>query len=292
MNKHFKKVVFILLLILVICGTTACSSTKNFTNKDPEYISERTSNAEFWLERARDNAAKDSVSMEIDFMNKHLEKAEKSLGDINTNNEEIKELLVKGYVSKAKFWLEKARKNSAIGDVSYEINSTRNSLARAGKSLKYIETSVKETEELIITGYISSAISSLNQAREHAKTDSVAMEINSIRCYLEKAEKSLEDIGTDDTEIEELLASGYMSNARSLLKYIRKTATNENVYIEVYFMNSHLEKAGKNLEDIGTRRHTYNPVPVLLWGALARREPRIRSILDIAPLLLDAASRR
>jgi hypothetical protein len=44
-----------------------------------------------------------------------------------------------------------------------------------------------------------------------------------------------------------------------------------------------------NLEDIGTKGHTRNPVPVLLWGALARRAPRIRSILDIAPLLLDAA---
>jgi arylsulfatase A-like enzyme len=31
-----------------------------------------------------------------------------------------------------------------------------------------------------------------------------------------------------------------------------------------------------NLEDIGTRGHTHNPVPVLLWGALARRAPRIR----------------
>ncbi len=43
-----------------------------------------------------------------------------------------------------------------------------------------------------------------------------------------------------------------------------------------------------NLEDIGTRGHTHNPVPVLLWGALARRAPGIRSILDIVPLLLES----
>ena len=43
-----------------------------------------------------------------------------------------------------------------------------------------------------------------------------------------------------------------------------------------------------NLEDIRTRGHTLNPIPVLLWGALARRAPQIRTILDIVPLLLES----
>jgi len=43
-----------------------------------------------------------------------------------------------------------------------------------------------------------------------------------------------------------------------------------------------------NLEDISTRGHTRNPVPVLLWGALARQKPAIKSILDIVPLLLKS----
>ena len=43
-----------------------------------------------------------------------------------------------------------------------------------------------------------------------------------------------------------------------------------------------------NLEDVSTRGHTRNPVPVLLWGALARQKPAIKSILDVVPLLLKS----
>ena len=43
-----------------------------------------------------------------------------------------------------------------------------------------------------------------------------------------------------------------------------------------------------NIEDLSVPTHTRNPVPVLLWGALARRSPRIKSILDIVPFILKA----
>jgi len=42
-----------------------------------------------------------------------------------------------------------------------------------------------------------------------------------------------------------------------------------------------------NLEDITTSKHTCNPVPVLMWGRLARKAPPINSITDIAPMVLD-----
>lgn len=43
-----------------------------------------------------------------------------------------------------------------------------------------------------------------------------------------------------------------------------------------------------NLEDLTSSKHTYNPVPILLWGKIARRKPRITSILDIVPLILKS----
>jgi hypothetical protein len=43
-----------------------------------------------------------------------------------------------------------------------------------------------------------------------------------------------------------------------------------------------------NIEDLSVATHTRNPVPVLLWGALARRSLRIKSILDIVPFVLKA----
>jgi 2,3-bisphosphoglycerate-independent phosphoglycerate mutase len=41
-----------------------------------------------------------------------------------------------------------------------------------------------------------------------------------------------------------------------------------------------------NLEDLSTPRHTCNPVPVLLWGALKNHAGEISSLLDVAPLIL------
>ena len=41
-----------------------------------------------------------------------------------------------------------------------------------------------------------------------------------------------------------------------------------------------------NLEDLSTRTHTSNPVPVLLWGKITEKAPNIHSILDITPTVL------
>ncbi len=40
-----------------------------------------------------------------------------------------------------------------------------------------------------------------------------------------------------------------------------------------------------NLEDLSTSQHTFNPVPVLLWGELARNKPEVKSLLDVVPLI-------
>jgi phosphopentomutase len=42
-----------------------------------------------------------------------------------------------------------------------------------------------------------------------------------------------------------------------------------------------------NLEDLSTKRHTRNPVPVLFWGAGASEaSAEVRTIADIAPAIL------
>jgi hypothetical protein len=47
-----------------------------------------------------------------------------------------------------------------------------------------------------------------------------------------------------------------------------------------------------NLEDLGTRNHTRNPVPVLGFGGAADRVGGIRDLTGIAPVLLDLAGAR
>lgn len=46
-----------------------------------------------------------------------------------------------------------------------------------------------------------------------------------------------------------------------------------------------------NLEDLSTRGHTTNPVPVLLWGKAAEEAASIHSILDITPTILKLLKR-
>ena len=45
-----------------------------------------------------------------------------------------------------------------------------------------------------------------------------------------------------------------------------------------------------NLEDLSTRGHTCNPVPVLLWGEATREALNIHSILDVSPAVLRILS--
>src|SRR5690606_15858891 len=42
-----------------------------------------------------------------------------------------------------------------------------------------------------------------------------------------------------------------------------------------------------NLEDLGSRQHTLHPVPVLGFGTAAAAVPRVRSLLDAHPALLE-----
>jgi phosphopentomutase len=44
-----------------------------------------------------------------------------------------------------------------------------------------------------------------------------------------------------------------------------------------------------NVEDLGTRNHTRNPVPVLGFGAAAARVGEVADLTGIAPLLLELA---
>jgi hypothetical protein len=47
-----------------------------------------------------------------------------------------------------------------------------------------------------------------------------------------------------------------------------------------------------NLEDLGSRQHTLHAVPVLGFGTAATVVPRVRSLLDAHPALLELASAR
>ena len=47
-----------------------------------------------------------------------------------------------------------------------------------------------------------------------------------------------------------------------------------------------------NLEDASHRRHTRNPVPLLVWGPLARRFEGVESILGVTPKILECFGRQ
>ena len=66
--------------------------------------------AQKWLEMARGNYRRVAVVFEIEKCRKILEKANLSIEDIGTSENELERLLITGYLSVAKRWLERARK--------------------------------------------------------------------------------------------------------------------------------------------------------------------------------------
>jgi hypothetical protein len=85
-------------------------------------------------------------------------------------------------------------------------------------------------------------------------------------------------------------AAGHAQNKLRAVEEVRKLDEFLLAAIETYDLGEGsvlLTSDHGNLEDLSTSGHTNNPVPVLLWGSLTGDAPRIRSILDVTPLVLD-----
>ena len=101
-------------------------------------------------------------------------------------------------------------------------------------------------------GYMAKAESWLELARKLAGTRNISSHIAYTKEYARKAGISLEDIGSGDNELTELLVKGYVAEAESWLELARKLADKRNIEPLIVYVNEYREKAGVSPERIGT----------------------------------------
>jgi hypothetical protein len=101
--------------------------------------------ANMWLGFARNR--NDDNELNIGYCREYLAKAGKTFSDIGTNEEELSQLLIDGYVAKAKMWLVFARERNNNNKLN--IGYCRDYLAKAAKTLSDIGTSEEEISALL-----------------------------------------------------------------------------------------------------------------------------------------------
>ncbi len=164
---------------------------------------------------------------------------------------------MKDYFAEAKGWLAIARQKSCNGEVKLEIQYLREYVRKAGCSLEDIGTSEEELKSLRAKGYRSEAQKRLDLVRSHANLHGeVEDRIRIFREYAKKARYSLEDVGTSEEELSDLLVIGYKTEAKKWLGFARKIQgpcqDGRDIRRDIEIFREYVRKAGCPLEDIGT----------------------------------------
>ncbi len=174
----------------------------------------------------------------------------------------------------AKYWFKTAKKRMSEYDVSEQIESMKACLAEAGKNLNDLGTSEKEIAEILNTGYLSKARGYLKEARKKTNwlndSEDVTREIKPMRDLLIKADKSLEDIGTNKKELEELVLAHHVSKAKYWLKSTREKALKDDVSDIIEYIKKPLTEAGKSLKDIGTDEKEIGELVLIGYASKAK----------------------
>ena len=164
------------------------------------------SNAKLLLRLVQEKAGKGDVEMEVKRVRQHASDAGVTLEEIGTSEKKLKGLLVKGNIAASKDWLRLARERAEKGDVEMEVKRVRQHASDAGVTLEEIGTSEKKLKGLLVKGNIAASKDWLRLARERAEKGDVEMEVKRVRQHASDAGVTLEEIGTSEKELEELLS--------------------------------------------------------------------------------------
>jgi DNA repair ATPase RecN len=167
----------------------------------------RKKEAKYWLQLARERCTIEKVDSLVAFIWARVKQGIK-LEDIGTSEEELRQLLLKGYKAEAEKWLQVARKHCTIKNVDCEVEVVREYVEKARIKLEDIGTSEEELEKLLRTGYQAEAEKWLRLARERCTNQNVDSEVELVRKYVEKAGIKLENIETSKDELEKLVEKG------------------------------------------------------------------------------------
>jgi len=148
----------------------------------------------------------------------------------------------------AKEWLKRLRSNSNAGLGDYFLKNLREEVQKGGFTLEDIGASEKKLEKLLIKSYKISAKEWLIDLR--SDIEGYHLPLKNLREKVQKGGFTLEDIGTNEKELEELRVKSYKTSAEEYLEYIRSN-TNQ-YYLTIQYLREEVQKGGFTLEDIGT----------------------------------------
>ncbi len=171
-------------------------------------VSERVMDgkAYFWLNKVREQAGQEDVSIYLEFMESARHREGLNLAALCTNTQELAELERRGNLNGAKFWLARAQAEASKGNVEQNLWFMGEELKKAGYRLEDIGTSEEEVKSLLVQGHISAAKWWLEQVREKAGQEKIwTYETDFIREHAEKAGVTLGAIGTSEEELKIIL---------------------------------------------------------------------------------------
>lgn len=110
---------------------------------------ELKSKAQAELQKMRENCRNWGVSIEIRNVREYISRANISLADIGTSEEELQNCFKTGHINAAKTWLKTARERCNSQDVGAEVGHIRSLANEAKFVLDEIGTSEEELERLL-----------------------------------------------------------------------------------------------------------------------------------------------
>ncbi|MCK5475412.1 MAG: hypothetical protein KAI71_02420 [Candidatus Pacebacteria bacterium] len=207
-----------------------------YEKNESEFVSEKFSNAEFWLNSAR----AEPELFKIDFVRDNACKANISLEELGTSNDELLNLERQAYISNAEFWLESARNDPEL----FKIDFVRDNACKANISLEELGTSNDELLNLERQARINNAEFWLNSARAEPEL----FKIDFVRDNAYYAYVSIEYIGTSNDELLNLERQARINNAEFWLNSARA----EPELFKIDFIRDNACKANISLEKLGT----------------------------------------
>ncbi|MCK5416384.1 hypothetical protein KAI92_03085 [Candidatus Parcubacteria bacterium] len=167
------------------------------------------------------------------------------------NKVEIQDPLINGYIAKATDWLKLTKERASNGNIDAHVGYIRKYAEKASITMEDIGTSEEEIASLLKIGYTAEASNWLKLTKERASNGNIDSHVGYIRKYVEKANITIEDIGTSEEKIASLLKTGYTAYARMWLKLIQENANQYSIEFKINYLRQYAELAGVTIEQLG-----------------------------------------
>lgn len=161
----------------------------------------------------RKMAETSEVNNYIKYLRKYLEDAKRTLADINTTEEELEELRIKGIISEAKKNLGYTQTTAKSDSVDRYIQTLFRLLTSIGRTIADIGVTSEELRDLCTRGHLAAAKKWLDSARRQKSRSDIDSYVKYVREHLAIVGAAPTDIGSSEEELEQLSKPSTENNA-------------------------------------------------------------------------------